>query len=42
LKGTSDFKAVEISGELDLMCVEFTLKKEDKKTWRIFESGQQY
>jgi ketosteroid isomerase-like protein len=36
---TADFTPVEFIGDQGEMEIEFTLKKEDKKTWRIIESA---
>ena len=38
---TADFSLVEVSGDFDPMVFEMTLKKEDKKTWRIIKSAPQ-
>jgi ketosteroid isomerase-like protein len=38
---SAEFAPVEIIGDAGEMEIEFTLKKEDKKTWRIIESAPQ-
>ncbi|MHC4130565.1 MAG: YybH family protein [Planctomycetota bacterium] len=38
---TAEFAPVEIIGDNGEMELNFTLKKEDKKTWRIISSGAQ-
>jgi hypothetical protein len=37
---TAEFAPVEVLGDFEPMELGFTLKKEDKKTWRIINSGQ--
>jgi ketosteroid isomerase-like protein len=38
---TAEFTPVEIIGDEGEMEIDFTLKKEDKKTWKIIESAPQ-